>query len=166
MTYRNIAPCYCAQAFFVQAIRMIDTAILIGPRLKLARKNARLSQKELAALCGIGQSHISAMERNARAPSIEMLASLADALSVTSHWLLGGDSCATLGDTETGRAHILADSKAAPGLESLAGDLAMCAVLNIQPTEWQALRSLTTPHPITKEGYVAMLLVLRGHRLT
>ena len=145
---------------------MIDTAILIGPRLKLARKSARLSQQELAALCGIGQSHISAMERNARAPSIEMLASLADALGVTSHWPLGGDSCETLGDTATGRAHILADSKAAPGLESLAGDLAMCAVLDIQPTEWQALRSLTTPHPISKEGYVAMLLVLRGHRLT
>jgi transcriptional regulator with XRE-family HTH domain len=145
---------------------MIDTAILIGPRLKLARKAAALSQKELAALCNVGQSHVSAMERNARAPSIEMLACLADALGVTSHWLLGGDSGETLGNTQTGRAHILADSKAAPGLESLAGDLALCTALDIQPTEWQALRSLTTPHPISKEGYAAMLLVLRGHRLT
>ena len=144
---------------------MTDPAILIGTRLKLARKSARLSQKELAALCGIGQSHISAMERNARAPSIEMLASLAAALGVTSHWLLGGDSCETLGDTETGRAHILADSRAAPGLESLAGDPTLCGAFDIQPAEWQAMRSLATPHPIGKEGYVAILLVLRGHRL-
>jgi len=26
------------------------------------------------------------------------------------------------------------------------------------------LRSLTPPEPLTKEGYVAILLVLRGHR--
>jgi transcriptional regulator with XRE-family HTH domain len=149
----------------VHAIEM-NTPILIGPRLKLARKAACLSQKEIAALCGIGQSHISAMERNARAPSIEILASLAAALGVTSHWLLGGDSEDTLGDTETGRAHILADSRAAPGLESLAGDATLCTGLDIQPTEWLTLRSLATPHPISKDGYVAMLMVLRGHRLT
>ena len=144
---------------------MNDPAVLIGARLKLARKNAHLSQKELAALCGIGQSHISALERNARAPSIEMLAALAAALGVASHWLLGGDSDEVLGNTETGRAHILADSRAAPGLLSLAGDATLCAALGIGPTEWQALRSLATPHPIGKEGYVALLLVLRGHRL-
>jgi transcriptional regulator with XRE-family HTH domain len=144
---------------------MNDPAILVGARLHLARKNARLSQKELAALCEVGQSHISSMERNARAPSIEMLACLAEALGVTTHWLLGGDSCQTLGDTATGRAHILADSRAAPGLESLAGDATLCGALAIDPTEWQALRSLATPHPISKEGYVALLMVLRGHRL-
>ena len=104
------------------------------------------------------------MERGKRAPSIEMAKALAQALGVSVHWLIGGDSSATLATKETGAEHLLADTKTPAGLATLAGDTALCEILGIRSVEWGALRSLTPPEPLTKEGYVAVLLALRGHR--
>jgi transcriptional regulator with XRE-family HTH domain len=140
-----------------------ELAVLVGERLSAARLNAGLSQTELGSLCGTPQSHISGMERGKRAPSIEMAKALAQALGVTVHWLIGGESCAALASRETGTEHLLADSQTPAGLASLAGDTALCDILGIRSVEWGALRSLTPPDPLTKEGYVAILLVLRGH---
>jgi transcriptional regulator with XRE-family HTH domain len=141
-----------------------EIPVLVGQRLSAARRNAGLSQAELGRLCGTPQSHISGMERGKRAPSIEMANTLAQVLRVSVHWLIGGDSNATLATRETGTEHLLADAKTAAGLASLAGDTALCEILKIRSVEWGALRSLTTPEPLTKEGYVAILLTLRGHR--
>ena len=140
-----------------------ETPVLVGQRLSAARRNAGLSQIELGRLCGTPQSHISGMERGKRAPSIEMAKTLAQALGVTVHWLIGGDSSATLASKETGTEHLLADAKTPAGLATLAGDAALCDILKIRSVEWGALRSLTTPEPLTKEGYIAILLVLRAH---
>ena len=122
-----------------------------------------MSQKELGRLCDTPQSHISGMETGKRAPSIEMAKALAQALGVSVHWLIGGDSSATLASRETGTEHLLADTKTPAGLATLAGDSALCEILNIRSVEWGALRSLATPEPLTKEGYIAILLVLRAH---
>jgi transcriptional regulator with XRE-family HTH domain len=139
--------------------------VLVGERLAAARRTAGLSQMALGRLCRTPQSHISGMERGQRAPSIELAKTLATALGVTVHWLIGGDSCAVLATRETGTEHLLADSKTPVGLATLAGDTALCEGLGIRAAEWGALRSLITPEPLTKEGYVAILLVLRGHTL-
>ena len=138
--------------------------VLLGERLVAARRNAGLNQSELGRLCDTPQSHISSMERGKRAPSIEMVKALALALQVSIHWLLGGENDDTLATMETGTEHLLADSKTPVGLATLAGDAALGDILSIRSVEWGALRSLTPPEPLTKEGYVAILLALRGHR--
>jgi transcriptional regulator with XRE-family HTH domain len=143
-----------------------NVIVLNGARLKQARKAAGLSQRELAHRCGVVQSHISGMERGVRAPSIEMLETLTQALGVSAHWLMGGASDETLTSTEINREHILADRKTSFGLASLAGDEFLCERLNIRSIEWRALHSLQPPNGLTKEGYLVVLLALRGHRTT
>lgn len=60
-----------------------------GKRLSLARKNLKLTQPELARLCGWeSQSRISMYERDQREPSNRELVRLADILGVTIDWLL------------------------------------------------------------------------------
>jgi len=157
-----------ARTVFVHAMQMNETNVVVlnGARLKQARKAAGLNQTELANRCGVAQSHISGMERSVRAPSIEMLDTLTQALGVSAHWLMGGESDETLASTEVSREHILADRKTSVGLASLAGDAFLCERLNIRSIEWRALRSLQPPNGLTREGYLVVLLALRGHRTT
>ncbi len=143
-----------------------NTEVLVGARLKQARRAAGLKQTALAQRCGVGQSHISGMERGVRAPSIEILDTLAHTLGVSAHWLLGGEGDDTLALTEIRREHLLADRKTSVGLASLAGDEMLCEHLHIRSIEWQALRSLQPPNGLNKEGYLVVLLALRGHRST
>jgi transcriptional regulator with XRE-family HTH domain len=140
--------------------------VLNGARLKQARQAAGLNQTELAHRCGVVQSHISGMERGVRAPSIEMLDALSQALGVSAHWLMGGEGDDTLAITELSREHLLADRKTPVGLASLAGDALLCERLHIRSGEWRALRALQPPNGLTREGYLVVLLALRGHRAT
>jgi transcriptional regulator with XRE-family HTH domain len=134
-------------------------------RLKTARLNAGLAQHQLAALVDVGQSHISGMELGRRFPSFETLERLAKVLGVATHWLMGGPSSETLGQTTFGRDHILADRQTPPGLEMLAANDRLCGVLEITSDEWRALRSMEIGQPIDPQGYVTVLMALRGHRL-
>ena len=143
-----------------------NVVVLSGARLKRARIAAGLNQAELGQRCGVSQSHISGMERSVRAPSIELLDTLSQALGVSAHWLMGGDSDDTLATTEVGREHILAERRTPVGLASLAGDECLCEHLHIRSIEWRALRSLQPPNGLNKEGYLVVLLALRGHRAT
>lgn len=143
-----------------------NVVVLSGARLKQARLAAGMNQSALARRCGVVQSHISGMERGVRAPSIEMLDALAQALGVSAHWLMGGECDDTLAVTEISREHILADRKTSVGLASLAGDEFLCERLHIRSIEWRALCSLQPPNGLTREGYLMVLLALRGHRST
>jgi len=58
-------------------------------RLKLAREKAGLSQAELSRRSGLQPSVISHFETSARRPSFENLRRIADALDVTTDYLLG-----------------------------------------------------------------------------
>jgi transcriptional regulator with XRE-family HTH domain len=140
-----------------------ETPVFVGKRLRAARLSANLSQIDLANLCSTGQGHISAIERGRRQPSIEMANALAEALGVTVHWLVGGDSCLALSTRAVGTEHLLSDRKTPAGLAALAGDTALCQSLDIQSVEWGALRSVTAPLPLTKEGYLVILLAMRGY---
>ncbi len=104
------------------------------------------------------------MEKELRAPSIETLKRLADVLGVSVQWLCGYDQ-PTEAPAEIGPKHILADASAAAGLVALAADRALADSLDIQPAEWSALRSLTPAAPVSKEGYLAVLLALRAHKV-
>lgn len=135
--------------------------VLNGQRLKSARRLAGLRQQGLAALLGTSQSHISSMERGTRAPSVEMLKALANALGVSVHWLCGEEDLPSATPPALAPAGILADASAAPGLLALAADARLVASLEVKPAEWGTLYALRPPAPLTKQGYLAVLIALR-----
>lgn len=60
-----------------------------GERLKVLRKEKRLTQKQLAAMIGVQHSVISFYEVGDRIPSVEVVIKLSSALHVTTDYLLG-----------------------------------------------------------------------------
>lgn len=68
----------------------------IGKRIKLAREGTGMTQEQLAALLHCTPQHVSALERNAKQPSLETLAALASALHVSADFLLMGCSGVSL----------------------------------------------------------------------
>jgi transcriptional regulator with XRE-family HTH domain len=63
----------------------------IGKRIAEIREQAGLTQSALARTIGTSQSAISAIEAGDRNPSYEMLRQIADALGVTTAYLVGAD---------------------------------------------------------------------------
>ena len=70
----------------------------IGARIAAARKERGLSQGQLAHKSGIAQAHVSHFECGTRAPRIDNLLKLADALGVTTDFLLGRQTAAAKAD--------------------------------------------------------------------
>ncbi|MDM8279679.1 helix-turn-helix transcriptional regulator [Ligilactobacillus agilis] len=61
----------------------------IGYRVSELRKQAGMSQFQLAKVLHIGQSTLAMYEKNKRKPSLEMLSAIADYFNVTTDYLLG-----------------------------------------------------------------------------
>ena len=61
-----------------------------GKRMQEARRNAGLTQEQLAERLGIGRNHIANLERGATACSIDLLLELSESLKVTTDYLLKG----------------------------------------------------------------------------
>ncbi len=62
----------------------------LGERLRNRRQALKLTQQELAESLGVTPQHISAIEQDARAPSLPFLAKLAEELGVTVDYLVTG----------------------------------------------------------------------------
>jgi transcriptional regulator with XRE-family HTH domain len=69
---------------------MAETLEGFAQRLRELRKNKNLSQTELGQLAGLHYTHIGRFERGTSRPSGDTLKRLADALGVTSDYLLDG----------------------------------------------------------------------------
>ncbi len=69
----------------------------IGQRMRELRENARLSQREIAKLCGTNQTTIARMEAGKTAPSVKILVWWADYFNVSMDYL----TCRT--DRQEGR---------------------------------------------------------------
>ncbi len=67
----------------------IDSPLSVGLRLKRAREEAGLSQRQLA-FTGCTAAYISRIESGARIPSLQMLHELALRLGITRDWLAMG----------------------------------------------------------------------------
>jgi transcriptional regulator with XRE-family HTH domain len=61
----------------------------LGKRLKIARIERRISQRQLARQTGLRQSHLSMIENDKHDPSATIVRILAGALKVTAGYLLG-----------------------------------------------------------------------------
>ncbi len=60
-----------------------------GEVLKKLRKNAKMTQQELADVLWISKSTVSCYEQNSRAPTSEMLIKIANVFNVSIDYLLG-----------------------------------------------------------------------------
>ncbi|MBE6900663.1 MAG: helix-turn-helix transcriptional regulator [Ruminococcaceae bacterium] len=60
---------------------MLDS-IAVGKVIQHIREEKRLSQEVLSGLAGIGRTHLSAIERGERKPTLETFFKLSDALDI------------------------------------------------------------------------------------
>lgn len=65
----------------------IDT-VELGCRIRQARTNRNMSQIELAEACGISVPYVSDIERGKKCFSVDILLRIAQALQVSTDWLL------------------------------------------------------------------------------
>ena len=61
----------------------------LGKRVKIARIERRISQRQLAVKTGLRQSHLSMIENDKHDPSATIVRTLAQALGVNASYLLG-----------------------------------------------------------------------------
>ena len=136
----------------------------LASRIKAARKALQLSQAELAERVGTDQGHISRIENGAKGASIEVLAAIAHELGLTVSQLIGDDQ--RLAGKDYGRGHpaakILKGKNTPEGLRELAADHVLVNALGITEEEWKALDSIQLPGEANKDGYVQLLMVVRG----
>ena len=57
-----------------------------GGEVRQLRKARRMTLKRLSAVSGVSLSHLSAIERNASKPSLDVIEAIANALSITPDW--------------------------------------------------------------------------------
>ena len=67
----------------------------IGERIRKSRQEARISQEELAEYAGISGSYISDIEAGKRNFSVDVLMKIAEALQVSTDWILRADTPGT-----------------------------------------------------------------------
>ena len=70
---------------------------MLGPRIAALRRDAGLSQAELAARLGVSPSAMGMYEQGRREPSAQLLVALARELGVTTDFLLTGQVTAPVG---------------------------------------------------------------------
>lgn len=66
----------------------------IGDKIKELREGKNISQKELSELVGVSDAMISMYEKNKKGPSVEVVTKLADALNVSTDYLLDVETIA------------------------------------------------------------------------
>lgn len=63
-------------------------AIVVGRVIQRVREQKKLSQEVVSGLAGIGRTHLSAIERGERKPTLETFFRIADALGMRSSVLM------------------------------------------------------------------------------
>ena len=66
---------------------MLD-ANRIGAAIQACREEKGLSQEVVSGLAGIGRTHLSAIERGKRKPTLETIFKIAEALDIPPHMLV------------------------------------------------------------------------------
>ena len=148
---------------------VLDTA-----RLRAARERAGLSQTEVSTRLQMAKGACNEWERGAKMPSLERFAALCRLLEVSADHLLGLEAvpgaASVTTRTDAAPRHypvdspdaVLADHGFPEGLRALADSRSLQGALRITPAEWSALASLEVDGGLTREGYLAMLVLLRA----
>ena len=62
--------------------------VLLGNRIRIARKDARLTGEQLSELCDVNASYLRQIECGAKTPSLPLFVQLCEALKVSPSYLL------------------------------------------------------------------------------
>ena len=92
---------------------------IFSARLRAARELRAMNQAELAQAADLQPSAISHFETGGRSPSFDNLKRLADALKVTTDYLIGRSSEPTLSSEAVGRLYRHAEKLSSADLEML-----------------------------------------------
>lgn len=133
---------------------------VLSARLRAARKAAGLSQAELAKRVGSDQAIISRIERGESMGTPEVLRALGKELKVTVSYLIGEDAADHA--VRPAREAIAANRKAPAGLRDLATDEPLMKSMRVTARELRTLASIDLPSPITKDGYIQLLIAIRS----
>ncbi len=66
---------------------MLDS-VIVGKVIQKHREKCHLSQDVVSGLAGIGRTHLSAIERGVRKPTLETFFRLSDAMNIKPHMLI------------------------------------------------------------------------------
>lgn len=125
-------------------------------RLRAARERLGLTQLQLSEALGLSKGALSEYERGVKAPTLPSLKRMCGLLEVSVDWLLGGED-----DGKPNR-RVSSEADCLPvGLQDFHADEALIAALEPTAAEVLALRSLDFQGGLTKDGYIALLVVLR-----
>lgn len=78
--------------------------MLLGSRLREARRKAGLTQSELGNKVGVGKSAICSYEKETRNPTLDTIYDLVEVLGVSADYLIGIDVIAQIDETPKYRA--------------------------------------------------------------
>jgi transcriptional regulator with XRE-family HTH domain len=129
-------------------------------RLRAARQAAGLTQAELAKRVKSDQALLSRMERGEAIGRPELLRSVARELKVSVSYLVGEDTAEH--GVHSAREAITGDRKMSKGLRDLADDDTLIKAMKITARELKNLASLDLPGPVSKDGYVQLLVTIRA----
>ena len=134
-----------------------------GQRLKVARKAAKLSQKQLGFDLGVDQAFLSRVEKGLNEGTVKFWCGAAHSLGVTLDYLLLDEPEAqqVQEPRRMNKMAILSDYAAPQGLRALALDTALVDALKISDEEWTQLAALPLGPAIRKDGYLQLLITLR-----
>lgn len=62
--------------------------VILGQRIREARKNKGLTQEQLAEIAGIGLMYLGEIERGQKMPSLKILCKIIEALDISADYLL------------------------------------------------------------------------------
>lgn len=137
-----------------------------GLRLKVARKAAGLSQKQLGEHLHVDQAFVSRVEHGTSEGTVGFWCEAARLLDVSLDYLLVDEPAQSpqrVGEPlRMNKMAVLADYTLAQGLRDLAMDHALIAALGITDDEWTRLSLIPVPPTVTKEGYLQLLITLRA----
>lgn len=74
--------------------------MIVGERIRMARKNKGLTQQELGDILGVSKVSICGYENGTRVPTLDNFVQLLDVLEVTPEYLLGREVSAICEDEE------------------------------------------------------------------
>ena len=80
--------------------------MIIGERIKMARKNKELTQQELGDILGVSKVSICGYENGTRVPTVENFVQLLDVLEVEPDYLLGRENMIICEENEQYCIHI------------------------------------------------------------
>jgi transcriptional regulator with XRE-family HTH domain len=130
----------------------------IHSKIRQARKAAGLSQTELADAVGVSQKTISRIESGLDErinTIIPLLQAIAKMTGVSYQNLIGCRDPLSIKS-------VLSDPSTPKGLQDLAGDSALIDSLEISDEEIARLASIHLGDPVSKSGYVQLLIAIRA----